>query len=180
MTGFVYELVFPHGSYIGSTKKKVETRVKEHLNLLKKNKHFNIIVQSAYNKYGEFTVKTIEEVNYTDIDEIKEREQYYLDTLKPVYNISRTSRCPSKFYIAEDIIAKHYNLLPKSHKSLIIAIWAKGKTYKTVSKEYNITEEIAKKDLDILVSMNLLSNNRDYYYINEKLENIFNYNGLYK
>ena len=57
--------------YVGqTTEEKAETRWSKHLSILKKNKHKNKHLQSAWNKYGEtaFTFEVIEqfdsEVNF--------------------------------------------------------------------------------------------------------------------
>lgn len=73
--------------YIGSTTISFSRRFTQHKSDLRKNKHRNIHLQRAYNKYGldnfEFIiVETIE-----DDSIILEREQFYLD-LKPKYNLA--------------------------------------------------------------------------------------------
>jgi group I intron endonuclease len=78
--------------YIGSAV-DIKKRWDRHKNALKKNKHENIHLQRAYNKYGEdvFICETIEETK-----DLLLREQHYLDTLKSYdftigYNIGRKS-----------------------------------------------------------------------------------------
>jgi group I intron endonuclease len=53
-----------------------------HVKTLNKNKHKNMYLQNAWNKYGEdsFEFLIVEECPE---DKLIEREQYYLDTLKP-------------------------------------------------------------------------------------------------
>lgn len=69
--------------YIGSTK-NFRSRKASHLNKLRKNKHDNIHLQRSWNKHGEnsFEFCIVEETNNLFV-----REQYYLDTLKPAFNI---------------------------------------------------------------------------------------------
>ena len=71
-------------SYIGSSK-QIEKRWRQHLLALKKNIHHSILLQRAWNKYGEdcFEFNIKEECQE---DELVEKEQQYLD-LKPEYNI---------------------------------------------------------------------------------------------
>lgn len=72
--------------YIGSTT-EYHRRSKEHLYYLRNNMHYNIYLQEDYNKYGEdaFEFQIIEIVG--NKEELLGKEQYYLDTLKPNYNI---------------------------------------------------------------------------------------------
>lgn len=72
--------------YIGSSK-HINKRWSEHKYNLNRNDHINIILQRSWNKYGKdcFVFEIIEEC---EIEFLLEREQFYLDTLKPKYNIS--------------------------------------------------------------------------------------------
>lgn len=76
-------------SYIGSSI-RLNKRWKRHLTDLKCNVHHSLALQRAFHKYGsdnfEFNVlENCEEVL------LLEREQYYLDNLKPEYNICNTA-----------------------------------------------------------------------------------------
>lgn len=71
--------------YIGSAV-NIKRREKEHFNNLKKRTHVNIILQNHVNKHG------VDDLVFTVIETcFKERlimqEQYYIDTLKPEFNI---------------------------------------------------------------------------------------------
>lgn len=75
--------------YIGSSV-NIHERWKRHLRDLRHNKHQNILLQRAYNKYGEsnFTFEIIEVVG--DRKNLLQREQHYLEKLNAVidgYNI---------------------------------------------------------------------------------------------
>ena len=73
--------------YIGSTI-NVKHRRRLHIKQLQTNKHHSRYLQRAWNKYGEtaFEFTLLEECE--PVKEILlEREQYYLDTLCPEYNI---------------------------------------------------------------------------------------------
>lgn len=78
--------------YIGSSS-DLDRRRKQHFIALLNNKHFNSHLQRSYNKWGEqsFEFKIIEVLEDTDSlsELLLEREQYYLDLLKPEYNICR-------------------------------------------------------------------------------------------
>ncbi len=77
------------GSAINFAKRKYY-----HLYDLKNNKHHSIILQNSFNKHGEknFEFSIIEEV-YEKENLIK-KEQFYIDTLKPKYNCSKTAGSP--------------------------------------------------------------------------------------
>lgn len=68
--------------YVGSAV-DLDRRWKRHLSELKAKKHYNIIMQNAYDKYGEkafvFSILQIVE----DVSLLMKFEQNYLDTLKP-------------------------------------------------------------------------------------------------
>lgn len=71
--------------YVGSSK-NLTKRKYSHFSTLQKNKHPNLHMQNSYNKYGSsaFLFQIIEQV--ADIDMLIEREQHWIDALKPVYN----------------------------------------------------------------------------------------------
>lgn len=70
--------------YVGRTSKSFEYRFKVHINLLKRNKHENPILQNAWNKYGEnnFVFEIIESFNNISIEELLNLEKYYILTYK--------------------------------------------------------------------------------------------------
>jgi len=73
--------------YIGSSI-HIYYRLRRHKSDLIRQMHANPILQNAYNKYGadSFLVSILEEC---DEDVVLQREQYYINTLNPVYNITR-------------------------------------------------------------------------------------------
>lgn len=79
--------------YIGSTAWNFHRRWRIHRNHLRLNKHPNQHLQNSWNKYSEqnFQFEIIEECCPADCIA---REQHYLDTLKPSYNISPTAGSP--------------------------------------------------------------------------------------
>lgn len=88
--------------YIGSTK-NMRRRLWKHRALLRHNKHHNQHLQNSWNKYGEnnFDYAIIEQC---DESCQYEREQYYIDTLHPEYNIAEEVLLPS---YTEDSRRKH-------------------------------------------------------------------------
>lgn len=71
--------------YVGSAK-NIKKRWSAHKSDLNKNKHHNKHLQNAWNKYGinVFIFEIIEEL--TDVSLLIIKEQYYIDTLNPIYN----------------------------------------------------------------------------------------------
>lgn len=105
--------------YIGSAK-NLNNRWLRHLNDLKNNKHVNIHLQRAFNKYGEgaFIFDIIEKC---EENSLFGREQYYLDNLKPEFNIGKNacggdnlSNNPNK----EDIINRIKETVNKNISSM--------------------------------------------------------------
>lgn len=78
--------------YVGSTT-NYSRRKKRHFEDLKDNKHHSIILQRAYNKYGKdlFVIHVIDKIEYETKEEILEKEQYYIDTILPKYNVCKTA-----------------------------------------------------------------------------------------
>jgi|694.fasta_scaffold00217_44 hypothetical protein len=70
--------------YIGSSV-DIKARKYLHLSMLKNNKHHSPILQRVYNKYGKNSLK-FEIIELCKEINLLEREQYYIDTLKPEYN----------------------------------------------------------------------------------------------
>ena len=76
--------------YIGSTT-SFELRKFFHLKDLTDKKHCNYKLQRDYNKGVEFTFTIIEVVDKENTKNLLIREQYYIDTLKPKYNINKVA-----------------------------------------------------------------------------------------
>jgi hypothetical protein len=75
-------------------------RFLEHIHFLENKKHTSPFLQNVVNKYGVegLRFEVLEIVNPNNREFILEREQYYIDTLKPAYNGSITARCPTVPY----------------------------------------------------------------------------------
>lgn len=73
--------------YIGSSK-DFRKRFNEHFRFLKLNKHSNIHLQRAYNIDGLLNFIPVI-IELCEKEKLIEREQFYLDTLKPEYNICK-------------------------------------------------------------------------------------------
>lgn len=73
--------------YVGSAKNFYKRRAK-HFSDLFLNKHKNIHLQRSYNKYSKdfFEILILERIDVED--DLIPREQYYIDLIKPEYNIN--------------------------------------------------------------------------------------------
>lgn len=76
--------------YVGSTV-HLDQRRMEHFSRLANNKHINAHLQNAYNKYGReaFDFEILETIDIDDNikDKLLKREQFWIDNLKPEYNV---------------------------------------------------------------------------------------------
>jgi hypothetical protein len=90
----IYKIVntINNSCYVGSSINFKE-RKGRHFKMLRKGNHHSIILQRAYNKYGvvNFIFSIIEEC---DKSILLSREQYWIDTLKPVYNVCKIAGSP--------------------------------------------------------------------------------------
>ena len=129
--------------YIGSTN-DLAYRESMHFHKLKYNTHGNKHLQNAYNKYGgdnfEFSVvELIGEDEFTK-EYLLLREQYYIDTVKPEYNILQIAGSSLGFVHTEETKAKISSSMLGVKKSeehaKNISLSQKGKT---------LTEEHRKK-----------------------------------
>ena len=107
MVSGIYEIrnLITGDCYIGSSINLLQ-RKRRHFEDLKNNKHHSIILQRACNKYG------IEFLKFNVIEHVKdlkiliEREQFYLNKLKPRYNILPTAGSPLGSKQSEESCAK--------------------------------------------------------------------------
>lgn len=96
---------FTKDIYIGSSV-NLSNRKSRHFKDLKKQKHHSIILQRAVNKYG---IENFEFIVFENCDKIDllTREQYYLDTLQPLYNILSIAGNSLGHIVSEKTKAKH-------------------------------------------------------------------------
>lgn len=71
--------------YIGSSK-NLYSRMLSHKSFLRCNKHTNKYLQNVYNKRGAENF-LFEVVEFCEVPALLEREQFYIDTMKPKYNL---------------------------------------------------------------------------------------------
>lgn len=101
--------------YVGSTV-DFATRKREHLHKLRHGKHHSAYLQRAFDKYGEqaFVFTLIEEVP-RDRDLLYVREVYWVETLKPRYNVCQVNGSKLGYTPTEATKQKlrEYNLRPE-------------------------------------------------------------------
>jgi group I intron endonuclease len=116
--------------YIGSTE-DFERRMKEHLYELRTGKHVNPYLQNAYDKHGIdiFSIDVVERLD--SINNLIEREQYWIDFLeahytKKGYNLSPTAGRTTGYRYTDEqrealsaIIKERYDNMSAEHKQFI-------------------------------------------------------------
>ena len=85
----VYEIVNTLNGhrYIGSAV-AISKRWNEHIRHLNTNKHHSAYLQRAWIKYGADCFECVV-IEYCEKEKLIEREQFYIDTLNPVYNVCK-------------------------------------------------------------------------------------------
>lgn len=112
-------------SYIGSSS-RLKLRWNRHLTDLKCNVHHSLALQRAFHKYGYDNFEFIILEN-CGIEKLLEREQYYLDNLKPEYNICK---------IAGNCLGvKHSTETVEKRRNSLIKLW-ENKELKTTHSKY--------------------------------------------
>lgn len=155
--------------YVGSSV-DLYNRLHEHYHNLKNNKAHNIHLQSAWNKYGEdkFIYCILE---YCDKDYRFDREQYYINTLQPEYNLTQnvianfghSPSLESRQKISETLKKKYASGEIKTYRQqhAWIACWVYDLDYNFIKKfdciadvgrffKYNIRSSSLVFDLKIL------------------------------
>lgn len=86
--------------YIGSAV-DIFGRWSKHIGDLRRGRHYNSHLQAAWNKYGEqnFSFDALEPV---EAQHLIEREQYYIDMLKPEYNMRPIAESPLGTHLSEE------------------------------------------------------------------------------
>lgn len=80
----IYKITILYNTYIGSSS-NLNRRLWEHKWRLKNNKHSNTHLQNVYNKHTIINL-TIEILEYCELNILLEREQHYINLLKPNLN----------------------------------------------------------------------------------------------
>ena len=132
--------------YIGSAKDSIK-RKSLHFRCLKNNCHHNIKLQNHVNKYGVDVLKF--EILEFDCKQLILREQYYIDTLKPFFNICKIAG--SRFGTTQSTITKNkisLSLIGKKHtieRRKNMSIGAKGVKRKPFTDEHKKNMSLGNK-----------------------------------
>ena len=103
--------------YIGSSQ-DIQLRWQQHRTHLHTKSHHSLYLQRAWDKYGEehFIFQIIEEVLP---EQCVEREQYWIDTLAPSYNILPNAGSPRGYKASEETRAKLSEAAKQRHPPML-------------------------------------------------------------
>lgn len=106
--------------YVGSSI-DINRRRLEHFSALLHNRHVNNHLQNAYNKYGKdsFIFEVIENLEITNNikEDLLEREQFWIDNLRPEYNILLVAGSTLGYHHTEETKQKISNFTKGVKKS---------------------------------------------------------------
>lgn len=150
---YIIKNIINNKCYIGSTS-HINQRKKEHFSRLYNQTHHNIHLQNSYNKYGKdaFIFEIIEVVDYKNGGKLTllDREQYYINILKPEYNILQIAGSTLGYNHSEEIKDQISKSLLGVKKSKIHAQHIKEcQKGKTLSEEHKHKLSIAAKNRKI-------------------------------
>lgn len=131
--------------YIGSAV-YFAARRGEHLSLLRKNSHHNKHLQNSFNKYGEQNFK-FEILEYATKETLIEREQFYIDTLNPVFNFLKTAYSSIGFKHSEETKRHLSNTFKGMQRSLGRVLGKESKRKQALAKSKPILQYDVKMNL---------------------------------
>lgn len=140
----IVNVLQPNRVYLGSAK-NLKTRIYHHINSLKNNDHHSYLLQRAVNKHGidNFNVHIID---FVKEENLKVKEQWWLDNVECFYNIAKTADRPENTYTLE-IRTK-------------MSISLRGKKYSTNTTN---TCNVSYKTRDKLYAVEVSANFKRYY-----------------
>jgi group I intron endonuclease len=113
--------------YIGSAAGKfgIYQRFQDHKKTLRSNRHSNFYLQKSWNKYNEESF-SFEVVEFCEKEKCIEREQFYINSLSPEYNICRTAG-NTLGVACEDFMTVDAIIIKRKRQSIGISKALKGK-----------------------------------------------------
>ena len=110
-----------------------------HQSSLRRNKHDSKYMQNVWNKYFEDAFD-FEVVENCDVDDLTEREQWWMDELKPVFNTCPTAGSRRGFVCTAETrakigAAKKGKALTPMHRAAISAGRARAKAERNLAKQ---------------------------------------------
>jgi group I intron endonuclease len=136
-------------SYIGSSS-RLKLRWNRHQTDLKCNVHHSLALQRTFNKYGYDNFEFIILEN-CEKDKLLEREQYYLNTLKPEYNICKIAgNCAGVKHSSETIEKRRNSLVNSWEKKELKTQHSKYSRNKKKEDNKIIREQKEQRNLQIV------------------------------
>lgn len=119
----------------------MRNRWKSHLTELRSGHHHSIVMQRAWDKYGEkaFAFILVEVVEAHG--NLPDREQFYMDALHPKYNVQLTAYDWLGMTFSDDIRAK----MSATHKQMVIPPEQRAKMIEGTRKAYQENPELGKR-----------------------------------
>lgn len=155
----VYKITIKNHVYIGSSS-NINRRLWEHFWKLKNNKHVNKHFQNIFNKYKNLESEILE---YCKIEELLEKEQYYIDLLKPDINKSPISGTTLGLKLTpEQCLNRKLNNLGRKHSKESIekrVSKIRGRKYSKEHRE-NISKSKKGKSISEIHKLALMKNNK--------------------
>lgn len=159
-------------SYIGSSI-NLTWRKTKHFTELRNQKHHSIILQKAFNKYNEdnFEFKILAN---TLPEHLIKLEQWYIDNLKPEYNVCRIAgSClgvkRSKESIEKRLKTEQTHLLPRDLE--VIEALKTGKEQKQIAVDFNLSPSYItqiKNKYNIVTEIKRTGNNNGFSKLTEE------------
>jgi len=138
----IKSFLYPDRIYIGSAK-DILSRWRSHYCNLRKGKRINNILQNHYNKYGKTDLQfSILEV--CEQSELLQKEQHYIDTLNPYFNICKIAGNTLGVRCTEEKRAKQSKLM-MGNKYALGGKGLLGKIHTQQSKDKNRLSHLGKK-----------------------------------
>jgi len=136
-------------SYVGSSS-RLKLRWNRHLTDLKSNVHHSLALQRAFHKYGYGNFEFIILENCEE-NKLLEREQYYLDNLKPEYNICKVAgNCVGVKHSSETIEKRRNSLINSWEKKELKTQHSKYSRNKKKEDNKTIREQKEQRNLQIV------------------------------
>ena len=130
--------------YVGSAV-NLHGRWRSHLSDLRREDHADRILQDAWLKYGEDALRFEVLELVADRAVLLTREQYYLDTLEPPYNLSRVAGSPmAGLRHSEDTIRKMKERLREIHRNRHVSDEERQKRRERMAGFHHSPESIEK------------------------------------
>lgn len=139
----IYKISFPSGRfYIGSSQ-NLKRRLEGHRSGMKHNKHPNVILQNAWNKYGENNCK-FEILLVCSIENLLWYEQRALDIWKPALNTAKCAGASMRGRQTPDDVKAKLSVALKGRKREPFSAETKAKMSVAKKGKHNSAEHCAK------------------------------------